>query len=150
MPNTPLPAALEKLCREYNTSSGDLNAELARFKVAMQELKVKFLPRLKQLAGVVARDEADLRVAIDAAPDAFKDPRTLVCHGTKVGFMKSEGTLETDDEKRSIALLHEKFPKKADADKYINTVEKLKKDAVKKLPISKRSSAASRAPATRL
>lgn len=128
---TPSLAEIEKQCRDYDTSCAALAAELAELNADLQAVKVKRLARIKRLAAVVARDEAALQGLIEAAPELFKKPRTAVFHGTKVGFYSSEGSVETDDEKRSIELIKTALPKKAAT--LINTVEKLKKDAIKKL-----------------
>ena len=71
--------------------------------------------RLHIIKAAVARaieERAKLKVAIEAAPQFFEKPRTIILHGVKIGLQKGKGGIEFDD-----------------ADKVVERIERIYGDA---------------------
>jgi len=88
---------IETLTRQFGEAYDSLGAEVGVLTERMEAAKREHLPRLKGLVRAVAERKAKLAAAIDAAAELFVRPRTLVCHGIKVGLQKGKGTLAFDD-----------------------------------------------------
>ena len=125
-------AALETRCARFDEASAELEKLIADLEADLEAVKQKHLRGLKRQAGHVAGLEAELRSAIEAAPELFIKPRSLTIHGVKVGFTLSQGKVEWQDDARVLALI--KKHHKGDADVLIRTVEEPNKDALRALP----------------
>lgn len=125
-------AHIEALCGEFNTQSDTLEALTAALERDLEEVKSKHLRGLKRQAGVVARAEASLVSAVEAAPDLFRKPRTITIHGIKVGLSLSPGRVEWDDEESVIAAIRRY--RKDDLDVLLQSETSIRKDALRALP----------------
>lgn len=119
----PLAQAREAL---VNTVA-DLNAEI-------DSAKRRCLPRLRKQVQKVSEHHATLMAAVEAAPDLFVQPRTVVFHGIKLGYQKSKGSTKFEDEQKSIGLIRKKLPELAD--KLIVQTEKISKSALSQLSVA--------------
>lgn len=69
---------------------------------------------LKSAVAGVAEAQAILEAKIEASPELFQKPRTLIFHGIKVGFRKGKGGLAWEDDDQVVALIKKHFPKLSD------------------------------------
>lgn len=126
--------SIERLCLELNSNAETLEALIAALQADLEEVKARHLRGLKRQASTVARTEATLISAVEAAPALFEKPRTLTIHGVKVGFTLSKGKVEWDDQDSVVAAI--KRHRKDDADVLLQTEESPRKDALRALPAS--------------
>lgn len=123
---------IERLTNEY----ADIRELLAERVNALEEeiefLKRQKLPGIKNTLKKAAEAEARLRAAVEASPGCFVKPKTLVFHGVKVGFQKSKGSIEWDDDEMVIRLIRKHFPEQADI--LIRLKETPNKDALGEIP----------------
>jgi hypothetical protein len=78
-----------------------------------------------------AARRADLHNAVLRSPTLFAKPRTFTIHGTKVGFVSSEGRIEWNDENRVVNLVKKYFPRRFD--ELVTTTFTPKKEALRGL-----------------
>ena len=90
-------AQIEKRARCYTELRGELSALVGELNDKIEALTREKMPLLKKLATRTAAQHAELEAAIAAVPHLFEKPRTIVFHGVKCGFRKSEGRIEFDD-----------------------------------------------------
>jgi hypothetical protein len=125
-------AQIESLCARLASESETLAADVAALQADLEEVKRKHLVTLKRSARLVATLEAQLHAAVEACPDKFRKPRTLILHGIKVGYTVAKGKLEFADEQAVVAAIKRHW--KSDADLLIKTTESPRKDALRELP----------------
>jgi len=121
-------AGIEILCAEFDEQSGKLEARIADLENDLEAVKQKHLVTLKRQAAVVARRQAELESAVEAAPGLFVKPRSYTLHGIKIGLSYTEGKLEFDDPETVVKLI-KKFCKD-DAATFIRTKEEPNKEAL--------------------
>lgn len=122
---------IEKLTLALAESSAELDARMADYERELQSVNERHIKILKRVVSAVARDEAALHEAIEAAPQLFVKPRTLTLHGFKIGYTVSEGRLVVDDQALVMRLIEKHFAEQADA--LIRTTKEVNKEAVKML-----------------
>jgi len=120
-------AAYDKVCIQMEDIIDDLEQSL-------QAVKASYLRRLKNQAATVAAHEAELRAALERAPQLFQSPRTMVIHGVKVGFIASKGKLTWDiDDSQLIVRIKNEFGTRA-AFNYLHVKETPDKEALRAIP----------------
>jgi hypothetical protein len=124
--------AIEKLAKMYAERREALGREVQTLTARIEELKARRRPWLNKLVDAAAGAAADLREAVFAAPELFQRPRTRVLHDIKLGWQKSKGVLEWEDESQVIRLIKKHFPERAEA--LILTTETPSKTALAQLP----------------
>ena len=102
-------ALIEKRARTYADLRGELTTVISELNEKIDALTREKLPLLKKLAARVAAQHAELENAITAVPHLFQKPRTLVFHGVKCGFRKSEGRIEFDDPELVVKKIYQIF-----------------------------------------
>ncbi len=123
---------IERETREFAKAKRELDEIMAEIKADTEELKKKYVARIRKVMGQVTEKHGDLYREIAENRDLFQKPRTQVIDGVKVGLTKGKGTLEVTDEQQTIAAIEEQLPRQA---KLLIRIEKtLIKPAVKKLP----------------
>ena len=94
----------------------------------IEALKRSHMPRLKAAVNRAAETSEALQALIEAAPELFVKPKSVIFHGIKLGYQKEKGKIEWDDQERVIKLIRKHFPELADT--LIATTEKPSKDAL--------------------
>lgn len=126
---------IDALAKHLASARELLTRRVTTLQEQVEATKRRFLPGIKSAVDAVKEAESKLEVAIKAAPAAtFADPRTIVVHGIRVGWMKAKGKIEFADEKSVIKRIREHFPK-AKADVLIKVTEKLQKKPLGALPV---------------
>lgn len=105
---------IEALAKDFATAREALGTAVQDLEDEVQTVKRKRLARIKRLVGNAAEAEARLKAGIEAAPDLFQKPRTLIMHGVKVGFAKGKGRLEFSDPAKVVQLIRKHFPDKSE------------------------------------
>lgn len=102
--------------------------------VAFQEGKRRRLPGIRSAVASVAEADAQLMAQLQAAPELFVSPRSMVLHGMKVGFKKGTGKIEIADEAAVVRLVRKHFPEQFDV--LVKTTEKPVKKALGALTVA--------------
>lgn len=89
----------------------DLARKIKPLHEKIEALKADLLPGIRRSMESDGSKKADLEKLILAAPSYFKEPRTLLFYGVKVGLRTSNGSVVIADEKKTIALIKEHFEK---------------------------------------
>lgn len=137
MTETTLPAALSTLEREarlHEEARLLLQQRVALYNEGLAALARDNLPAIRRALNKVADIEARLRQLVTDNPQSFVKPRTLVLHGTKVGYQKAKGKIGFDKPARVVERIKRLLPEQADI--LIHTEEKPNKEALAKLPAS--------------
>lgn len=105
---------------------------MTEIKADTEELRKKYLARIRRVMSQVTARHADLYREIAENKDLFQKPRTQVIEGIRVGLSRGKGRLEVPNEEQTIAAIEEHLPKQA---KFLIRIEKsLIVSAAKKLP----------------
>ncbi len=108
-------AGLETLTREY----ADRHRQVGRLADEMQgeldRLKARHLAGLREAVRLSRAARAQLDAGIQAHPELFDRPRTVIMHGVKIGLAKGKGRLTIADERATILKIKQMFgPNAAD------------------------------------
>lgn len=107
-------AEIEALTRKYDAARTDLNSVVTALQEEMEAARRAALPRLRKLVARTAESHAALKAGIEAAPELFVKPKTLVIAGIKVGFVKQPGRLDIADPDKVVALIEKHMPDRED------------------------------------
>ena len=95
---------------------------------ALELAKKLHMVRLKNAVARAAESCGSLLALVEASPELFLKPRSLIHHGIKFGYAKSKGRIAWDDPIQVIKLIRKHYPDMADV--LIATKEKPAKDAL--------------------
>lgn len=124
---------IETRVKVYAEARQLLQDRVATLKQAIDALHKEHLPGIKRSLAKVAEIDSQARALIEAQPDLFVKPRTLVMHGTKVGFEKGKGAISFDGKPEAVVKRIEKlFPEQTDL--LIHQEKKPNKEGLAKLP----------------
>ena len=98
-------APIERQARRYSVARGRLSRRYGAFQRALQKLQDKHLPKIRADLDTTANIKSELEIAISAAPELFRDPRTLTLHGVRVGFMDGKASVRMPKGKKNTAAV---------------------------------------------
>lgn len=98
----------------------------------IEALKAEHWPELRAAIDAATAAWKALQADIQAHPDLFTRPRTVVAHGLKFGLEKGKGTVEIADPDKTVKLIKKHFPDQVEL--LIDVKETPSKDAIAKLP----------------
>lgn len=124
-------AEIEKKTTLYAAERQALSARVQSLQDAMEKLRKEHMPKIRQLVGKCAERHADVKALIEANPDLFVKPKTLVFAGIKVGYKKGGGSMEWEDDAQVVKLIKKHLPDQADL--LIKTKETPSKEALENL-----------------
>lgn len=101
---------IEPLAEKFNALREALAGTLMAHDEERRALIKKYLPRIKRLVGEARAAREALSQAITESPALFEKPRTRTMHGVKLGFQKSKGKIEWDDEASVIKRIRAQLP----------------------------------------
>jgi arsenate reductase-like glutaredoxin family protein len=107
-------AELERLAQQYAEARSDLADRVQEVEEAMVAIKRQRLPLIRRALAVAQERREQLAAAIAAAPQLFERPKTIVCHGLRIGYQKGRGSLTWDDDARVCTLIRRYLPDQAD------------------------------------
>lgn len=125
---------IEALARLYADARAALAATVSGLNDEIEQVKRKYLPRIKDQVARAKEHGSGLHNAIEGAPELFVKPRTVVVHGLKVGFEKGKGKVTFDSAEKVIELIEKHLADKADV--LIITKKRPNKDAIAALEVS--------------
>ncbi|SDI52462.1 hypothetical protein [Propionivibrio dicarboxylicus] len=130
-------AAAERLAAAHVATTARASLLQDEIKTAVKPIYERHRSGLDAAAEEEARARDDLQQMLDAAPQLFKKPRSIVVNGVRSGYRKEEDSLYYADEKAVIARIRALFPEQADL--LVRTEETLVSDALTQLDAKSRS-----------
>lgn len=127
-------AELESLTKAFAAEHDVLSGRVQHLVDELEASRRRLLPGIKKAVALVAETRDKLKAFIEAHPDLFVQPRTLVLSGVKVGLAKGVGSLDYDDEDQVIRLIEKHFPDLADV--LIKVKKSLSKKALEGLEVA--------------
>lgn len=124
-------ADIEAGARRYAEARERLARVVDAMHSRMEAIKREYMRELKRAVNEAAEQHEVLRALIEAAPELFVRPRTVVFHGIKVGYQKGKGRIEWDDADRVVQLIRKHYPERAGL--LIVTSERPAKEALAQL-----------------
>lgn len=102
---------IEQLTRGYAEARRELSGIVNALVDELSRVKHPHLPKIQKAVGVVSERHAVLKAALDDSTALFKKPKTQTFDGVKVGLQKQKGTVEIDDEEKTIDRIEKTCPK---------------------------------------
>ncbi len=121
------------LTEDFSRMRTALSEKVQTLEDEITAIKRRYLPGIKRAVNAAAEKQAELKGALEEAPELFVKPRTIVIAGIKVGYQKGKGKLLWDDDDTVIRLIKKHFPEQADV--LIATVEMPAKKALEQLSV---------------
>lgn len=100
---------------------------------AIEAMKRRHLATIKKRVAAAAEAHAELKADIEASPQLFEKPRSVIIAGIKVGYQKGKGKIEWEDDAQVVKLIRRHFPEQFDV--LVNTVETPVKKALAQLSV---------------
>jgi len=126
--------AIEEAAKQYSIQFAALKELTTELHNELNKIARLKIGRIKNAANGTAAAQAALLALIEAAPELFVKPQTLVIHGVKVGYKKpGKGSVEWDDDVQVIKRIR-KHMTEEQADVLIVTEEHPSADALRNLP----------------
>lgn len=133
--NTPTTLSdIEARARKYAEAREKLCAIVDDLNDGMNALKRQAMPQLKQAIARATEHHDQLKALVEAAPELFVKPRTVVFHGIKLGYLKGKGGIAWDDADAVVAAIQKHLPDQADA--LIRWSGKPLKEAINQLDVA--------------
>ena len=107
-------AEIEKLTSAYSSERSVLSGRVAAMQRELEEVRNRHIANLKRSVGKCAERHAELKAAIEANPELFTSPKSLVFSGIRVGYKKGQGSLEWEDDAQVVKLIKKHFPDQAE------------------------------------
>jgi hypothetical protein len=105
---------IESLTKAFADVRNELADVVGVLNLQIENAKRKHLADIKRLVARCADKHGALKAAIESAPGLFDKPRTAVFHGIKVGFRKSSGSVDWEDDEQVAKLVEKHFPEQLD------------------------------------
>jgi arsenate reductase-like glutaredoxin family protein len=125
--------AVARGARDYAEARTLLAELVTALNDGLEAMKREHLPPIRRALERASRTERALRELVQASPQLFVRPRTVVMHGIKVGFAKGAGKVSFEDSDQVVALIEKKLPELADV--LILTEKKPAKKALLQLDV---------------
>jgi hypothetical protein len=122
---------IEQRARAFAEARAEVAGIVSYLNEAIDDLKRERMPALKRCIAKVADRHDRLKGIIEANPQFFVKPKTVVMHGVKVGYTKGKGGITFDDPAQVCKLIKKHLPEQADV--LIITKESPAKDALAQL-----------------
>lgn len=125
---------IEPSAKAYAEARAKVAEIVTQLNAGIDSLKRDHMPALKRAITRAAEKHDQLKQLIDANPDLFKKPRTVIYHGVKLGYQKGKGGITFDDADQVVRLIKKHYPDQADV--LVITTEKPAKDALAQLTVA--------------
>jgi hypothetical protein len=122
---------IEQRAKTFAEARAEVASIVTVLNDGIEALKRENMPALKRSIAKVAERHDRLRGIIDANPQLFVKPKTVVMHGVKIGYAKGKGGIAFDDAAQVVKLIKKHLPEQADV--LIITKETPAKDALAQL-----------------
>lgn len=125
---------IEDLCKGFAQARESLGGLLQAFESEFAALRRRHSKPIKAAAGEAALRRADLERELQAHPELFEKPRTITCHGIRVGYQKGKGKIECPNEAAVIERIEKLLPDQADV--LVRVEKRIAREALKALDVS--------------
>ncbi|MBV2160527.1 host-nuclease inhibitor Gam family protein [Achromobacter denitrificans] len=127
-------ADIETRAKRYAEAREKLAELVSDLNAGIEALKRQAMPELKRAIARASEHHAQLKALIEAAPELFVKPRTVVFHGIKCGYLKGKGGIVWDDADAVVAAIQKNLPDQAEA--LIRWTGKPLKEAINQLDVA--------------
>lgn len=124
---------ISNAARSFAEARNTLAALVTELNDGIEALRRDNLPAIRRAITRAADLQAKLKGLVEASPENFVKPKTLVLHGIKVGFEKGRGAVKFDDPAKVVELIRRKLPEMADV--LIKSTEKPLKGPLQQLTV---------------
>lgn len=125
---------LEAHTRKYAAARGALSDLVHELNEEIGDAKRRHLKAIKAAVATAREHQAALAAEIDASRELFAKPRTVIFHGVKIGLQKGKGSVDFDDEEKTIQRIRKLLPTDQ-AELLIHVEESVQKSAVYDLSV---------------
>jgi GTP1/Obg family GTP-binding protein len=132
--NGPMEVLIE-LTEHYAVEHAALRELVESLEAEMEALRRRSMASIRRQAASTAEAHDRLRTLIEAWPELFVKPRTVVIAGVRVGYMKGRGRIEIDDEAAVIERIRRLLPAEQ-AELLIRVRESVDRNAVADLNVA--------------
>lgn len=108
-------ASIESKTTEFARCREQLAQVVGELSDAIESLKRKHIGVIKKRVAAAAEAHAELKAEIESAPQCFKQPRSVIISGVRVGYQKGKGALSWDSDEQVVKLIRKHFPDEFDA-----------------------------------
>ncbi|HAX49654.1 MAG TPA: host-nuclease inhibitor Gam family protein [Ignavibacteria bacterium] len=123
---------VEVACREYSEANDNLNEIKSQLETEVEAIKARYYRKVKSAIDHVVSKHSDLSELVSESRDLFVNPKTVIFHGVKVGYIKGNDVLEVKKPKVTVELIKDLYEE--DFQKtLIKVTETPIKDAIKQL-----------------
>ncbi|MBE2217996.1 MAG: host-nuclease inhibitor Gam family protein [Ignavibacteria bacterium] len=122
----------ENACKEYSEANARLDELKSDMESEIEAIRSKFYRKVKQAIDAVVTKNNSLAMVILENKDLFTESKTLIFHGVRGGFMKSQDTVEIKKPKITVQLIKDTFDKKK-VEELVKITESPVKTAIKDL-----------------
>jgi 5-enolpyruvylshikimate-3-phosphate synthase len=126
-------AQIDGFTRDFSDKRKTLSTRVRALEDEIAAIRLRHMPGIRTAADDVAEAQALLRAAIAESQCLFKRPKTMILHGTTVGFKKAKGKVKFNNAATVIKLIKKHLSEKQDL--LIKTTEKLLKSGIEKLSV---------------
>ena len=116
---------IEQITKEYAAEREALTSQVKSLEEEIAVCKRKYIGAIKKAVEITTEKRSLLYAAIEESPELFIRPKTMILYGIRIGYMKSKGRYEWDDEEQVIKLIKRHFPDTWE--EFINATEKVVK-----------------------
>lgn len=127
-------AQIETLTKAYADAREGLWDLLRALEAEVAEAHRRYLPGVKKALARAAEAHDRLKGAVEAAPELFVRPRTVIFHGVKVGLVKGKGGIAFADADQVVQLVAKHFPERFEL--LVKTVQTPVKAALEQLTVA--------------
>lgn len=124
---------IETQTRTYAEARAVLASRVSALHDELEKAKRRSLPGIKRALGAAKAAEEELQATIEAHPELFEKPRSVILHGVRVGYQKAKGTLQWEDDDRVVELIARHHPDLLDT--LVKRIEKPIKAALNTLSV---------------
>jgi hypothetical protein len=110
------------------------NQIIAAMKEAIGAIERAELPKLRKAIQKAAEHHDALKAMIEASPELFEKPKTVILHGIRLGYQKGKGSIAWDDADAVVAAIQKHVPDMAD--QLIRWTGKPLKEAINQLDVA--------------
>jgi hypothetical protein len=111
MSQNDIPETLDSAALRYRQARDRIAALLVDYQAAVARVREPHLPALREALTALNAAEQILRDAVEASPPTlWQRVRTRIIHGIKLGWQKSRGRVEWDDEQKVIERIRRLLP----------------------------------------
>ena len=125
---------IEQLTKGYAKEREGLITIMGELQQQTEDLKRRYLIRIKRIAAGIKDRESNLKAAIEESPEHFQKPKTIIIHGIKIGFQKQKGKIEWDNNDLVVKLIKKYYPEAWET--YVKVSETPKKKALADLSVA--------------